>query len=147
GIGVEVAGTVAGLAAVDLVGVAQGLAVVGHELQVDGQGLSAAAEGLGQVALQGAVEAALQLRDRGQGSQQGIVGGRIGGRSPQGSAGGGQGADTRGSPKENGPQDAGLAGGAVVFQADIPLADVLGIGVDGAAGDGILPGLHGPLLV
>ena len=49
--------------------------------------------------------------------------------------------------KEDGPEDAGLALGAVVFQADIPLADVLGINVDGAAGDGILAMAHGPLLV
>ena len=69
GVGVEVAGAVPGRAAVDLVGVAQGLAVVGHELEVDGQRLPALAEGLGQVALQGAVEAALQLGDLGQGGQ------------------------------------------------------------------------------
>ena len=43
GVGVEVAGAAFGLAAVDFVGVVQGLAVVGDEGEVDGQGLAAAA--------------------------------------------------------------------------------------------------------
>src|SRR5215469_35351 len=43
GVGMEVAGAVAGLAAVDLVVADQWLAVVGHQLEVDSQGLTASA--------------------------------------------------------------------------------------------------------
>src|SRR5205807_1069159 len=61
GIGVEGAGAALGLAAVNLLQVVQGQAVVGDQVQVDGQGLPAAPQSLGQVALQGAIDAALQL--------------------------------------------------------------------------------------
>jgi len=57
---VEVGGALLGLASVDLTGIVLGLAVVGDKDEVDGQGLPAAAEGLGQVTLSGAVEAPLQ---------------------------------------------------------------------------------------
>src|SRR5262249_57791163 len=73
GVGVERAGAALGLAAVDLGRVAQRLAVVGDQVQVDGQGLAAAAQGTGQVALQGAVDAPLQFVGLGQGGQQGVV--------------------------------------------------------------------------
>ena len=85
----EVAGAALGLAAVDLAGVLQGLAVVGDQGQVDGQGLAAPAEGLGQVALQGAVEAALQLVDSRGGWPAGRVRGGVGGGVAQGGTGGG----------------------------------------------------------
>src|SRR5215831_14491410 len=75
------------------------------------------------------------------------MGGGVGGGGAQRGTGGGQGTDAGGGPKEDGPQDAGLALGAMVLQADIPLADVLGIDVDGAASDGILRRSHGPLLI
>jgi hypothetical protein len=42
GVGVEVTGTALGLAAVDLAAVVQGLAVVGNEREVNGQGLATA---------------------------------------------------------------------------------------------------------
>src|SRR5512142_1516400 len=56
------AGAVLGLAAVDLLAVAEGLPVVGDQGQVDRQPLPAAAQRLGEPARQGEVEAALQLR-------------------------------------------------------------------------------------
>jgi hypothetical protein len=143
---VEVAGAVLGPAAVDLVAVAQGLSVVGDEHQIDGQRLTAASEATGQVALQGAVEAPLQLGEVGQGGQQGVVGGRVGRGVAQGGAGGGQGAETTGGPEEDGPQNAGAALGAVIAQADMLLNQPRGAGVDVAGGDGILPGAHGSLL-
>src|SRR5215831_20966113 len=147
GIGVEVAGATAGLAAVDLGGVVQRLAVVGHQLQVDGQRLPALTQDPGQVALQRPVEATLQFGDVRQGGQQGIAGGCVRWRIAQGPASGGQRTEACGGPEQESPQDAGLALAAVGLQADVPLADVLGVNVDGAAGDGILPGSHGPLLV
>src|SRR5947199_229624 len=90
GVGVEVAGATLGRAAVDLVGVVPGAAVVGDQVQVDGEGPPAAAQGVRQVALQGAVEAALQLVDLGEGGQEGVVGGLVAGGVEQGLAGGPQ---------------------------------------------------------
>ncbi len=58
----EVAGAVLGLGAVDLIRVMQVRAVVGDEVEVKGKRLRLAAEGLGQVALQGSVDAALEFR-------------------------------------------------------------------------------------
>ena len=127
GVGVEVGGAALGLAAVDLVGVVQGLAVVGDEGQVDGQRLAAAAQGLGQVALQGAVEAALQFGEGGQGGQQGIVGGGVGGGVAQGGAGGGQRGDAAGGVEQDGPEHAGAALGAVVLEAQVFLAGWTGV--------------------
>jgi hypothetical protein len=60
---VEGAGAALGRAAVDLVLVVPVAAVVGDQVQVDGQRLPAAAQGVRQVALQGAVEAAQQFTD------------------------------------------------------------------------------------
>jgi len=59
GVGVEVRRAALGLAAEDLAEVAEWLAVVGREGEIDGEGLAAATQGVRQVALQGAVEAAL----------------------------------------------------------------------------------------
>ena len=47
GVGVEVAGAVLGLGAIDLVEVAERLAVVGDQRQVDGQPLAVSAQRLG----------------------------------------------------------------------------------------------------
>ena len=79
GVGVEVAGAVLGLAAVDLVEVAEGLAVVGDQGQVDGQPLEVLAERLGQVPGQRGVELPLQGGVVGQGGQQGLAGRLVGG--------------------------------------------------------------------
>src|SRR5206468_5345188 len=95
-VGMEVAGAALGVAAVDLRGVMQRLAVVGDEGEVDGQGLALAAQRLGQVAVQGAVEAALQLGEGGPAGQQGVVGGGVGGRVAQGGTGRGQGGGPAG---------------------------------------------------
>ena len=57
----EMAGAALGLGAVDLIGVVQVSAVIGNQGQVDGQRLTPSAYGLGQVALEGAVESALQF--------------------------------------------------------------------------------------
>src|SRR5262249_15707038 len=116
---------------VDLGGVLQGLAVVGDQVQVDGQGLAAAAQGRGQVALQGAVDAALQFADLGQGGQQGVVDGGIGRGPRQGGAGSGEGGDAAGGVDEDGPEHAGGTLGAVVVQAQVLLAEHLGVGADG----------------
>src|SRR5262245_64087602 len=103
----EVAGAALGRAAVDLVLVVQVAAVVVDPVQVDGQRLPAAAQGVGQVALQGAVEAALQLTDRGEGSQEGVVGGLVAGGVEQGLAGGPQRGDAGGGVAEKGQQGGG----------------------------------------
>src|SRR5207248_9906867 len=130
GVGVEVTGAAPGLGAVDLLEVAQRLAVVGDQDQVHGQGLALAAQGLGQVALEGAVDAAWQFGKGRQGGQQGIVGGGVRRGIKQGSTGGGQGSDAAGSVEEDGPQDAGAALGSVVGQADMLLDTPGGTGMD-----------------
>ena len=79
GVGVEVAGAALGLAAVDLVEVAEGLAVVGDQGQVDGQPLEVLAQGLGQVPGQGGVELPLQGGVVGQGGQQRLACRLVGG--------------------------------------------------------------------
>src|SRR5206468_5166114 len=115
----EVTGAVPGFAAVDFLGVAQRLAMVGDQVQVDRQGLLAAAQAAGQVPLQGAVDAALQLSRLGEGGEQGVVDGGVGGGALEGGAGGGQGGDPAGGVEEHGPQGAGGAFGAVALQAQV----------------------------
>ncbi len=143
----EVGGATLGLAAIDFVGVVQGLAVVGGQRQVTGQGLAALAQGLGQVALQGAVEAPRQLGEGRQGGQEGVMHGGVGGGIAQGGAGVGQRGDAGGGVEQDGPQDASRTLGAVVGQADVLLAQRLSADVNGAGGDGILRWSHGSLLV
>src|SRR5207249_9040424 len=121
GVGVEVAGAVLGGTAVDLALLVQGLAVVGDQVQVDGQGLAAAAQAAGQRALQGAVDAALQLVGFGEGGQQGVVDGRVGGGLAQRRAGSGERGDAAGGVAQDGPERAGGTLGAVVGQAQVLL--------------------------
>ena len=97
------------------------MAVVGDESEVDGQRLAASAEGVRQIALQGAVEAALQFGVVGECGEQCIVGGGVGGRVAEGVTGGGQGDDAAGGVAEDGPQSDGSALGSVVGQAEILL--------------------------
>src|SRR5262249_56029416 len=101
-------------------------------------------QGLGQVGLQGPVEAALQFGKVGQGGRQRVVGGRVRRRIAQAGAGGGQGTDATGGPEQQGPEDPGFALAAVVLQADMPLADGLGVDMDGTAGGGVVGGGGGP---
>ena len=97
----EVAGAVLGLAAVDLVGVAERAAVVGDQGQVDGQPLEVLAQRLGQVPGQGAVELPLGLGVVGQGGQQGLACRLVGGGVAEALAGVGQ----RGDPGGGGEQE------------------------------------------
>src|SRR5207248_3245114 len=145
GVGVEVAGAALGRAAVDLVRVVPVAAVVGDQVQVDGDRLPTAAQGVGQVALQGAVEAALQLVARREGSQEGVVGGLVAGGVEQGLAGGPQGGDAGGGVAEEGEQGGGGGLGAVVLEAEVLVAEVGGVGLDVLGGDGILCGVHSSL--
>src|SRR5262249_32523888 len=85
-----------GRAAVDLGRVVQGLAVVGDQVQVDGQRLAAAAQGVGEVALQGGVYAGRELRWGGAVRPRGGAGGGCGGGGGEGAgAGGREGASRR----------------------------------------------------
>src|SRR5262249_17231838 len=131
--------------AVDLVVVVQGLAVVRDQMQVDGQRLAAAAQAARQVGAQGAVDAALQLVGRRQGGEQGVVGGGVGGGAAQAGAGGGQGGQAAGGVEQQGPEHAGGALGSVVGQAQVLLAEGLGVQADVRGGQGIMAGTHGSL--
>ena len=82
------AGATLGLAAVDFFDVVPGPAVVGDQVQIDGQGLAAAPQAAGQVALQSAVETALQLGQGGEGGGQGLVDGGVGRGAEEGGTGG-----------------------------------------------------------
>jgi hypothetical protein len=73
GVGVEVAGAALGLAAADLVEVAERLAMVGDQCQVNGQPLEVRAQRLGRVPGQRGIELLLQLGVAGQGRQQGLA--------------------------------------------------------------------------
>ena len=145
-VGVEVSGAALGLAAVDLVLAVQRLAVVGDQGQVAGQRLAPLLQALGQVGPQTAVEAALQLGIRGQGGQQGVVGGTVRGGVTQAGTGGGQRTDAAGGPEQDRPQNPDLALGAVVLEADVTLTQLSGVAVDSLAVDGILATTHGFLL-
>src|SRR3712207_4007588 len=134
----EVAGALLGLAAVDLARVAQRLAVVGDQDQVDGQGLAPSAEGLGEITLQGAVEAALQLVDVGGGGHQGGMDGGVAGGVAQGGAGGGAGDESGGGVEEDGQEVKGGTAGPVVLEAQVALAKSGGVGGNVTRGDGIL---------
>src|SRR5262249_22479371 len=125
--------------------VVQGLAVVGDQVQVDGQRLPAAAQGRGQVPLQGPVDAALQFGQRGQRGQQGVVGRRVGGGRAEGGTGGGEGRNPTSGVAEDSPEPAGGAFGPVVLKAEVLLAEGLGVGADSGGGDGIMVGAHGSL--
>jgi hypothetical protein len=121
--------------------------VVRDEYQVGGQRLAASAEGVGQVSLQSAVEASLQLGVVGEGGEQGVVGGRVGGAIAEGGAGSGQREDTAGGITEDSPEGIGGAAGSVVGQAEILLQTDADVKVDVGGGECILPLSHGSLLV
>ena len=87
----EMAGAALGLAAVDLGRVAEGLAVVGDQGQVDGQSLGVLAERLGQVSSQRGVELSLEGGVVGQGGQQRLACRLVGGGVAQALAGVGEG--------------------------------------------------------
>jgi hypothetical protein len=123
----------------------QGQAVVGNQMQVDGQGLTLATQAAGQVALQGAVEAALEFLNRGQGGQQGIMDGSVRGSVTKGGAGRRQGGNAAGGVAEDGPEPAGSTLGAVISQAEMGLAKGLRVGADGSRGQGIMAVAHGSL--
>jgi len=142
----EVAGAALGLAAVDLAGVLQRFAGVGDEDEVDGQGLPAAAEGLGEVALQGPVEAALQLGAVGEGGHQGGVQGGVGRGIAEGGTGGGAGDDPCGGIEEDGKEVQGGTAGPVIAAAQVALTELGGVVVNVAGGAGILVLAHGSLL-
>ena len=141
----EVAGTLLGLAAIDLVGVRQGLAVVREQGQIDGQGLAAAAQRLGQVALQAAIEAALQFVDLGERGEQGGAHGRIRGRLREGATGGGHRGKAGGGIEQERQQGEGRTFGAVILEAEVLLAQRGGMLVNGPGSDGILRSAHGSL--
>src|SRR4029077_8679722 len=96
----------------------------------------AAAQGAGQVAPQGAGEAALELGEGRQPGQQGVMHGGVGRRVQQRPAGGGDRGDAGGGVEQDGPQRAGGALGSVVAEADVLLQRELGAGCDGGGGDG-----------
>ena len=134
----EVGGAALGLAAVDLgrVGVRQ--AVVGAQVQVDGQPLPAPAHGAGQVGRQGPVEAALQLVLVGQGGEQGLAD-RLGpGGAEQAGAGGGQRAQAGAGGDDDQHQVGDGTAAAVVGQPQVAAQPEGGMGVDGVGGEGIL---------
>src|SRR5262249_60705631 len=116
--------------------VVQGLAVVGDQVQVDGQRLPAAAQGRGQVPLQGPVDAALQFGQRGQRGQQGVVGRRVGGGRAEGGTGGGEGRNPTSGVAEDSPEHAGGAFGPGVLKAEGLLAEGLGGGAATGGGGG-----------
>ena len=101
GVGVEVAGAALGLAAVDLVEVAEGLAVVGDQGQVDGQPLEVLAQRLGQVPGQRGVELPLQDGVVGKSGQERLACRLVGGGVAKALAGVGQ----RGDPGGSGQQE------------------------------------------
>src|SRR5262249_37598823 len=142
----DVTGAVLGLAAVDLAGVLQGLAVVGDQVQGDGERLAAAGQAARQAVAQGAVGAALELGGLGQGGGQGVAEGGVGGGALEGGAGGGDGADAAAGVQQHGPEDAGGGLGPGALQAEVLLADGVGVGADGGGGQGIMACAHGLLL-
>src|SRR5262249_54060700 len=121
GVGVEVAGAVAGLAAVDLGAASQGQAVVGDQRQVDGQPLPTPAQPTGQAVGQGGVEAALQFVPVRQPVAQGQPRGLGRGGAEQAPAGGGQGGQPGGGGQQQVEERPGRAAGAEVGQAQVGL--------------------------
>ncbi len=96
--------------------------------------------------MQGPVEAPLQLGERGQTGEQGVMGGRVGRRVPQGRTGGGQGGDAAGGIKEDRPQDRRPARAAGFGEANLLLEAPGSAGMDLTGGDGILLRSQGSLL-
>src|SRR5262249_47756090 len=143
GVGMEGAGATLGLATVDLVAIVEGLAVVGHEVEVNGQGLATATQGLGQSALEGTVDTALEFVGLGQRGEESVVDGGIGRSAAKGLAGGSEGGHTAGSVAQHRPEHAGGTLGTVVLQPQVALAKQLRVSTDSSGGQGIMALAHG----
>ena len=127
-----------GLAAVDLVEVAEGLAVVGDQGQVDGQPLAVLAQRLGQVPGQGGVEPPLQGGVVGQGGQQGLAGRLVGGGVAEAPAGVGQRGDPGGGGQQQRPEDLGRGLALVVLELEVGLQVLGGEAMDLVAVEGMI---------
>jgi hypothetical protein len=121
---VEVAGAALGLAAIDLVGMAERRAVVRDQGQVEGQPLEVLAQRLGQVPGQRRVELPLQRGGVGPSGQQRLACGLVGGGIAQRLASVGQRGDPSGGEQER-PEDLGRGPALVVLEVQVSL-QVLG---------------------
>ena len=121
GIGVEVAGAVLGLGAVDLAEVAEGFAVVRDQRQIDGQPLEALAERLGQVPGQRGVESPLQCGVVGERRQQRLARRLVGGGVAEPLAGVGERGDAGGGGQQQRPQDGGRGLPLVILELEVGL--------------------------
>ena len=102
--------------------------MVGDEDEVDGQRLAASAEGVRQIALQDAAAPSLQFGVVGEGGEQCVVVGAVGGRIAERGSGGDQGDDAADGVTEDGPQGTGSALESVVLEAEMFLQTVGGVG-------------------
>jgi hypothetical protein len=145
GIGVEVAGAVLGLAAVDLAEVAEGLAVVGDQRQVDGQPLEVSAQRLGQVTGEGRVELPLQLGIVGERRQQRLAGRLVRGGVAEPPAGVGERGDAGGGGQQQRPEDRCRGLPLVVLELEVGLQVRGGGAMDLVAVERMILWAHGSL--
>jgi hypothetical protein len=145
GIGVEVTGAALGLPTVDLLGVAEVLAVIGDQGQVDRQPLAPPAQRSGQTTGQGAVELPLKFGELGHRGDEGFADRLLGGELVESPARGVDRGDPGGGDQEDGPEGRGRDLPLVGAERDVLLKETGGGLMDLLAVQRTMVWAHGSL--